>query len=92
MQENVVPASLLPRLLADVRFLPTLRPPLIAGIHPSPLFPFRKLRPPTASLQYQNGPARVLLRHLKPARLLVGCAGYGSNGWDSGVERSEVEV
>jgi hypothetical protein len=57
---------------------------------PSPNFPFGKLRLATASLQYQNGSARVLLRHLKPARLLVGCAGerpgYGSNGWDSGTE------
>ena len=64
--------------------------PYCRGLH----FLIRKLRPATASLQYQNGPARVLLRHLKPARLLVGCV--GPRGRDTGAtagirERSGVK-
>jgi hypothetical protein len=61
---------------------------------PSLHFLIRKLRSATASLQYQNGPARVLLRHLKPARPLVGCV--GPRGRDTGAtagirERSGVK-
>jgi hypothetical protein len=79
-----------------VRSLSALGPPPVAGVYPRLLFLFRKLRPATATLQYQNGPARVLLRHLKSARPLVGCVvsrpGHGSTGWDSGAERSEVRL
>ena len=61
---------------------------------PSLHFLIRKLRSATASLQYQNGPARVLLRHLKPARPLVGYV--GPRGRDTGAtagirERSGVK-
>jgi len=79
-----------------VRSLRTLGPPLVAGVYLVDSFPFRKLRLATASLQYQNGSARVLLRHLKQARLLVGwlCLrpGYGSCGRESAAERSDGEV
>jgi hypothetical protein len=62
---------------------------------PSLDFSFRKLRLATASLQYQNGPARVLLRHLEPEHHLVGQAVTQpeyANGRDSGAERSEVST
>jgi hypothetical protein len=95
------PIRLTPRLIAfacDGRrevALDALTAAYCRGL-PSLNFPFGKLRLTTASLQYQNGPARVLLRHLKPARLLVGWAvsrsGSGSNGWDPGAERNEVRL